>query len=259
MRGQRVRPLPADPGPKRRGAARRSAPTPTAPSQPLSVLRCRRCRLDGGNDNAAFPAQVRDVPHLDRTPRGDRYAGRRGHWTRPRRSGLVTPAPAHTRRQVRGVPRAPSSPKHDRRARDVRAAARPVLATAEIALLHLHGWYPAHPRERPLDLPTPGAPRRPPAPLRFLPASDPRPAPHLRGQHPDRLVPVWRGCRGLDASVVDLSRTRCSGLDVLLLVRHSRVAVRRCRTPRPIRKAPSMSSLAPTLQAFFTQRLVGQR
>ncbi len=95
-----------------------------------------------------------------------------------------------------------------------------------------------------LDLPTPGAPRRPPAPLRFLPASDPRPAPHLRGQHPDRLVPVWRGCRGLDASVVDLSRTRRSGLDVLVLVRHSRVAVPRRRTPRPIRKAPSMSSLA---------------
>src|SRR5262249_48792596 len=67
------------------------------------------------------------------------------------------------------------------------------------------------------------------------------------------------GCGRLPAPVVDLSRPRCPGLDVLVLVRDPRAPGPGGRAPRSGPEVAPMSTLAPTLQAFFTQRLVGQR
>ena len=94
-----------------------------------------------------------------------------------------------------------------------------------------------------------------------LAAAAARPAAHLRRPHPARLVSHRRGRPGQDPVAVDLSRTPRTGLHLLVSVRRPGTA-RAGRGPpgQPHRAGgPVMTLIAPTLQAFFTDRLARQR
>ena len=87
----------------------------------------------------------------------------------------------------------------------------------------------------------------------------PRPASYVRGQDPARLVPGRPGRAGPHAGPVDLPRPRRPSRHVLVPVRHSRAARPGGRAPGGHARGCPMTALAPTLQAFFTERLIAQR
>ena len=102
--------------------------------------------------------------------------------------------------------------------------------------------------------------RRAPPALGDLPASTARPAPHVRCQHAAGRLPHQREPGNHAAAALDLPRARSPRIDVLVSAGRAGTARARRRPPRaPSRRKQPMSSLAPTLQAFFTDRLTRQR
>ena len=87
-----------------------------------------------------------------------------------------------------------------------------------------------------------------------------RPAPHFRGAHPAGLVPQRSRCRGPAADPVDLPGASRSPLDVLVPVgRTGTAGAGRAASGVLAGSDDTMSAIAPTLQGFFTERLVKQR
>jgi len=140
-----------------------------------------------------------------------------------------------------------------------RPARRAVPATRHPGVLRLHRRHPARLPERLRDLPAPGANRRPGAPLGALSPAAPRlQAPHGRG-NPDRLVSPRRRRRGPAPGTVDVSRAHQPGLHLLVRLSGTGTARLGGRPARARTNAPAMTQLAPTLEAYFTLRLIGQR
>jgi integrase/recombinase XerD len=110
-----------------------------------------------------------------------------------------------------------------------------------------------------LDLPQARRPRGADPRSDVMSSQDPRSAPFLCGQHRARWLPHRRRRAGSAAAAVDLPRPRPPRQHLLVSVRRARAA----RTGRTtLRRSPGgrpMSALAPTLQAFFTDRLIRQR
>ena len=74
-----------------------------------------------------------------------------------------------------------------------------------------------------------------------------------------RLVPGRTRCRRADAPAVHLPGARRSRRHVLVCLGGPRTAGAGGRTARPHPGEAGMSALAPTLEAFFTERLISQR
>jgi site-specific recombinase XerD len=82
---------------------------------------------------------------------------------------------------------------------------------------------------------------------------------HLRGQHPPPVAPRRCRCSSPAPTVVDLAGARRSEVDLLVPVGLSGTA-RRGGSPVGLTDREAvMTEVTPTLQAFFTQRLIGQR
>ena len=119
---------------------------------------------------------------------------------------------------------------------------------------------PAQREHRPGRLPHRRRRLRPAHPTGLRGATSPRPETHLRGQHPDRRLPSKRRYRRPDHRPGELPRSRRPG-------QHLLVSQRQPGThgpgPRPDDHPPApaaiMTALAPTLQSFFTDYLIGQR
>ena len=132
-----------------------------------------------------------------------------------------------------------------------------------IGVVRLHGRDPAALLQRPPDLPPPGRPGRAQPAVGVVPSADSRPAPHLRRRHDARRLRRRPGRADPADAVVDLPRARRT--------RPTPTGI--CRPPRSCwpwpgsvskltsqpGSRPAMSALAPTLQAFFTDRLIRQR
>src|SRR6266852_4032917 len=104
----------------------------------------------------------------------------------------------------------------------------------------------------------PGQHRHRPAPS-GLPAPHPRSKALLRGRDPCRMAPVRHRCPGPDGRAVHLSRSRQPRRHLLVPVRRARAHGVGRRAPGCQVRGTAMTALAPTLQAFFTDRLIGQR
>src|SRR6478609_4130640 len=83
-----------------------------------------------------------------------------------------------------------------------------------------------------------------------------RPAPHPGGAHAAGLVRRWRGCAGQAAVAVHLSRPRGAVLDVLVPLGRAGAHGHGRGAPGNHPRGTAMSLLAPTLEAFFTERLL---
>lgn len=109
------------------------------------------------------------------------------------------------------------------------------------------------------NLPPGGGKSRPPSSLGPLPAAASRSPPQLRHPHPPGLVSRRPGCAGHVAAAFHLPRPHQPCQHVLVPLRGTGIT----RSGRPTFGTSlgggAMSSLAPTLQAFFTQRLAHQR
>ena len=91
-----------------------------------------------------------------------------------------------------------------------------------------------------------------------------RPRPHdLRHSFAVATLARWyregADVAGQPPVALDLPGPRRPGRHVLVLVRVARTACPGGQTPRGDLRGGAMSALAPTLQAFFTERLIGQR
>src|SRR6266511_706926 len=238
--GARVRRPPACPRPARRGPTTRTAPVRATPANPVPLLPGRHRRARECRRQVAPPTRGGDLPDPDRPAGRDRDARRRGDPARPRRPRRrPRRAAAGARQQVRQVPPAPRAGQ--RRAAD------------------LHRGHPAWLQQRLAHLPPAGPPGRHHRPIAILPAKNPRPSPQLRGTHHARLVRPRCRRAGPAAQAVDLPGPRRP--QAHLLVSAGRAGAARAGRPPP-RRPPgrsAMSTLAPTLQAFFTDRLARQR
>ena len=107
--------------------------------------------------------------------------------------------------------------------------------------------------------PPPAAPGRDRPGHAAVPPGHPRPAPHIRGQDPARLVPGWPGRAGPHAGPVNLPRPRRPGRHLLVPDRHPRAARPGSKAPGSHDRGCPVTALAPALQAFFTDRLIAQR
>lgn len=96
-------------------------------------------------------------------------------------------------------------------------------------------------------------------PLGVLPAQNSRSATQLRGAGPARWIHPRRRRAGPPAAAVDLSRPCRSETHLLVSVGRAGTVGPGPATPRHSLGGPAMSTLAPTLQAFFTDRLARQR
>ena len=259
--------LPARPRPGRRGPAADAAARRAHRAVPLPLHRRRDRRADGGRTGVACPRRAaRDDGDADRAAGGHRDADRRGDRARPRRHRPRSTAAADpsTRkfgksREVRCHPTTIAALRAYLRAATSRVpASRPALrvrltlpATRLTLLSNVHRSFErirrarrCHPRS---------APCRPQAA---------RPAPHLRGQHPAGLVS--RTARTSPARLPLLS-TYLGHVDPgstywYLQAAPELLALAPQRLERHLDRAGrAMSALAPTLQAFFTDRLIGQR
>src|SRR5205814_8443290 len=92
-----------------------------------------------------------------------------------------------------------------------------------------------------------------------LPAAPPGPPPPLRGPHAPRCLRAGQRSRGPARAAVDISRPRGSESNLLVFISRARAPPHGWRSLGPLSRNQGMSALAPTLQAFFTDRLVGQR
>src|SRR5262249_918303 len=90
------------------------------------------------------------------------------------------------------------------------------------------------------------------------PAPDPRHAAHLCLHDDPWLVSLRGGCGGAVAAALDLPGSYQPGPHVLVLVGDTRAPLPRRRTAPASRGEAAMSRLAPTLQAYSPQRLIGQ-
>ena len=104
-----------------------------------------------------------------------------------------------------------------------------------------------------------GRARRVTAPLRVASPAHSRSEAQLRRGDPARLVPRRRRRGRQDAAAVGLPRPHQPRIDLLVSAGRPRAADPGRRTPRPTRGAAAMSALAPTIEAFFTDRLTTQR
>ena len=89
-----------------------------------------------------------------------------------------------------------------------------------------------------------------------------RSAPHVRGQDHARQLPDGRRPAGPAGAAVHLPRPRQPSCELLVSVRRPGAArARRARLEHHLTETetPPMTALAPTLQAFFTDRLITQR
>src|SRR5215471_16534133 len=138
------------------------------------------------------------------------------------------------------------------------APATPTSAP-DTRLLRLHYRDPPHLPERPLHVPGARRTGRYRSSLAALPTSSSRPPPHLRRQHPARLVSRRHRRAQPHAPALDLSRPPRPRRHLLVPVRHPRAPRPGRRTPGADTRRAAMSALAPTLEAFFTDRLTRQR
>ena len=262
--GARVRHLPARPGPGARGAGRGAAAAAAAPRQPVPVFRRRHRRADRGHRLAAHPAATGHVRHADRVAGGDRDPGRRSDRARPRRRRPRRRAAGGPSRQVRQDPGTGPAPHDRRRAAPLPAAARPAR--------------PGRPAHRRCSCPRPGpgcstaTSTTPSTAWSAWPGSRPRSGscrPRIHDLRHSFAVAAM-----LDAYAAGQDgQTRLTLLSTWLGHVHpastywylSAVAGADGRRRAAARSAPGsrrqavMTALAPTLQAFFTDRLIRQR
>ena len=139
-----------------------------------------------------------------------------------------------------------------------RQAGRGVRRAEGLKFVRVHQGNSPSEGHCPTGLPRPRAGRRARSPLRAVPPPHPRHAPCLRLCHPRQLVPRGSRCRGANAPAVDLFRA-CQPVQYLLVF----VGRAGAAGPRGVSaragKEPVMSALAPTLEAYFSERLIGQR
>ena len=104
-----------------------------------------------------------------------------------------------------------------------------------------------------------GGPSRAERALAALSTDDPRAEALLRSEYDHPLVSGGRRCPGSTGPAVHLARPCGPEVELLVPVRFAGV-VRPCRgAPGDVVRGAAMSAIAPTLQEFFTIRLIGQR
>ena len=235
-----------------------------AAGHPVPLLRRRDRGADRRRRHAALPAAARPpiatlIGLLAVTGMrvGEAIALDRGDVDLP--AGLL----ARAARQVRQDPRAAAAPHHGRRAAPLPAAADRlhVRAAGTPALLHLPGRHPAALLQRPRHVPAAWS-RRPGSTPR---SASCRPRIHdLRHTFAVRsLLDAYAAGQDGQARLTLLSTYLghvAPGQHLLVPVRRARTAGRRpgSGSSTTWRSRP-MSALAPTLQAFFTDRLIRQR
>ena len=139
------------------------------------------------------------------------------------------------------------------------AARRAVPRPHDGELVRLRGRCPARLCHRAEDLCPPCRRRRARPTVARAPAAPARHEAHAGLQGASRLVSRRRRRRGAAAAAVHLLGARQSEWHVLVSERHTRAARPGRRSARSAPGGAGMNALAPTLEAFFTERLIGQR
>ena len=131
-----------------------------------------------------------------------------------------------------------------------------------LGVVGVHGRDPAALLQRPPRVPPAGPPGRARAALGVVPAPHSRPPTFLRGRRDARRLRRRPGRADPPDAAVHLARSRPPGQHLLVPVGvagadgRRRAATR--SAPGPVGRS-AMTALAPTLQAFFTDRLIRQR
>src|SRR5262245_41915217 len=230
------------------------------PGHSLPLLRWRYCGADRGGGHLAVPAAGGGLPDPDRAARGHRDAHRRGDPPRPRR-----PRPRRRRAdrasvQVRQVPAAAAAPGYGRCAARLPAAPRPPApASQHRGGVHLPGRRPAGLPQRARHMEGAGRPRRAAGPLAVVPPPHPRPEALVRGRQPAGCLRRRAGRPGPARTAGHLPRPRGSRCHLLVPIRRAGTAGPGQAAARTPPAGAAMTALAPTLQAFFTDRLARQR
>ena len=167
-------------------------------------------------------------------------------------------------RQVRQPRLVPLHPSTVAALAAYRAAAGGASTPGHPGVVRVHPGHPAELRQRQRDVRHAGPPRRAGAPVGVLPSPPARSSAQFRGRHPARLVPRRRRRRGPTATAVDLPRARRPANTYWYLhAAPELLAEAAQRLDRHLASThtgrPAMTALAPTLQAFFTDRLIRQR
>lgn len=113
--------------------------------------------------------------------------------------------------------------------------------------------------QRPPHLPPAHPCRWAGAAIPHLPAPDPRPTALLRGRRDAAGLRRRRGRPDPPDAVIDLARSRPPRQHLLVPVGVAGTDGARRAAPRNVSGGPAVTALAPTLQAFFTDRLIRQR
>ena len=216
--------------------------------------------MEAGPHHDRLAAAGGDLPDPDRAARGERAADRRGHQARPQRHRLGAGRAADPRVEVRQVAPGSAAPHQHAGARPLRPAARRAPAAARRAeLLRLPQAKAAALRGRAGDVPAAHRQRRYRR-RRAVTAAAARPETHLRGPHPARLVSGGGGRAVKDPVAVDLPGSPRAVIHLLVPVGRPGTAGAGRRPPgHSMVGGAVMTLIAPTLQAFFTDRLIQQR
>src|SRR5712691_2414736 len=150
--------------------------------------------------------------------------------------------------------------QHHRSAPHLQRPARSALPPAGLGkLFRLPAWPAARPPQCLRRLPPAGRRNRPAPAARRAPPARSRSQALLRRRDAAALVPRWLGRAGPPAAAIGLSRARPAIQHVLVPDRLPGAAGARRRAAGSQRRgAAAVSAVAPTLEAFFTQRLISQ-
>src|SRR5574337_371745 len=260
LRGARLRPAPRRIRSGHRGALGRSFALAGVPGDSLHLLRRRLRRLDGGRAVAAAAAAGSNLRDVDRIAQGDGRSGRGAHRPRPRRRRSRRRRAGHQVLQVQQEQGASTAREYGRGPQCLRGGARPVVPRAQGAeLVGVHRGQTACLCDRPAHLLTDHPRCWTPSPLAAVPAPVARRQTLLCLHHPARLV-SQRGRRaGAPTAAVHLFGPHPTGGHLLVSLGDPRADVPGRATPGAGSRGAVMSALAPTLQAWFTDRLAGQR
>src|SRR5216684_458021 len=151
--------------------------------------------------------------------------------------------------------------QHHRSAPHLQRPARSALPPAGLGkLFRLPAWPAARPPQCLRRLPPAGRRSRPAPAAGRAPSACSRSQALLRRRDAAALVSRWRRRPGPPAAAIDLSRARPAIQHVLVPDRLPGVAGARRRAAGSQRRGTAaLSAVAPTLEAFFTQRLMSQK
>ena len=216
--------------------------------------------MAAAGDACGRAAPSRDLPDADRAARGHRDAGRRGDPARPRRHRPgQTDADRRPPQQVRQVARAAAAREHRPAPARYLRARRPSARSPHRGVVHLHRRHPAALLQRRTrrsgswSTAPRCSPARPAAGRGSTTSATASPsAPCSTGTATAATSrPGWRLLSTYLGHVDPATPTGIS--------RRRRSCCARRRAARAPPRRSAMSALAPTLQAFFTERLIRQR